>query len=84
MVTLFLRGYSRWAKPMPPICIHCDSHFTIGRVQNNMYNDKSRHIRHKHYTIRQLLSTGIISLDYLNSKDNITDLLTKWLTKRVK
>ena len=31
----------------------------------------------RHNTIRQLLSTGVISLDYVKSKDNITDLLTK-------
>ena len=64
---------------MPPICIHCDSQFSIDRAQNSMHNGKSRHIRHKHNTIRQLLSTRVISLDYVKSKDNIADLLTKWL-----
>ena len=44
-----------------------------------MYNGKSRHIRRKHNTNRQLLSTGIISIDYVKSKDNIVDPLTKGL-----
>ena len=48
-----------------------------------MYNDKSRHIRCRHNTIRQLLSTGVIFLDYVRSKDNIADPLTKGLNKEL-
>ena len=63
---------------MLPICIHCDNQSAIGRVQNSMYNGKSRHIHCRHNTInRQLLSTRVISLDYVKSKDNIADPLTK-------
>ena len=75
----FLNDISRWPKPMPPICIHCDSQSTIGRAQNSMYNGKSRHIRRRHNTIRQLLSIGVISIDFVKSKDNIADPLTKGL-----
>ena len=48
-----------------------------------MYNGKSRHIRHRHNTIRQLLSTRVISLDYAKSKDNIADSLTKGLNREL-
>ena len=75
----FLVDIPRWPKFVPPICIHCDSQSAISRAQNNMYNGKSRHIHRRHNTIRQLLSTGVISLDYVRSKDNIADLLTKRL-----
>ena len=44
-----------------------------------MYNGKSIYIRRRHNTIRQLLSTWVIFLDYVRSKDNITDSLTKVL-----
>ena len=74
----FLEDIPRWPKPMPPTCIHCDSQSTICRVLNNMYNGKS-----KHNTIRQLLSTRVISLDYVRFKDNITYLLTKWLNREL-
>ena len=70
-------------EPMPPICIHCDSQSALGRAQNNMYNGKSRHIRCRHNTIRQLLSTGIISIDYVKSKDNIVNPLTKGLNREL-
>ena len=79
----FLKDISKWQKPMPPISIHCDGQSAIGRVQSNMYNDKSRHIRRRHNTIRQLLSTGIISIDYVKSRDNITDPLTKGLNREL-
>ena len=69
----FLEDIPRWPKPMPPICIHCGSQSTIGRAQNSMYNGNSRHILRRHDTIKQLLSIGVIFLDYVKSKDNIVD-----------
>ena len=48
-----------------------------------MYNGKSRHIRRRHNTIRQLLSTRVISLDFVKSKDNIVDSLTKGLNREL-
>ena len=79
----FLEDIPRWPKLMPPICIHCDSQSVIGRAQNNMYNGKSRLIHRRHNTIRQLLSTVVISPDYVKSKDNIADLLTKGLNREL-
>ena len=73
----FLEGIPKWPKPVPTICIHCNSQSAIGRAQSNMYNGKSRHIRRRHNTIRQLISTGVISIDYVRSKDNIADPLAK-------
>ena len=77
----FLKDIPRWPKSVPPICIHCDNQSAIGRAQNNMYNGKSRHIHRRHNTIRQQLSVGVISLDYVKSKDNIADPLTKGLNR---
>jgi hypothetical protein len=77
----FLEDVPNWSKPVPAICIHCDSQSAIGRAQNHMYNGKSRHIRRRHNTVRQLLSNGIISIDYVKSKDNISDPLTKGLNR---
>ena len=51
----FLEDIPKWPKPVPAICIHCDNQSAIERAQSNMYNGKSRHIRRRHNTIRQLL-----------------------------
>ncbi|KAF3653212.1 hypothetical protein FXO38_11432 [Capsicum annuum] len=46
-----------------------------------MYNGKSRPIRRRHNTVRELLSSGIITIDYVKSKDNVSDPLTKDLSR---
>ena len=79
----FLEDIPSWEKPVPAICIHCDSQAAIGRAQSNMYNGKSRHIRRRHNTVRQLLSNGIITIDYIRSKDNLADPFTKGLPKEL-
>ena len=56
---------------------------TISRVQNNMYNGKFKHIRRRHNIIRQILSTEVMSLDYVKSKDKIADPLTKGLNREL-
>ena len=79
----FLEDISRWPNPVLPICIHCDSQSAIGRAQSNMYNSKSSHIRRGHNITRLLLSTEVISLDYVKSKDNIADSLIKRLNREL-
>lgn len=66
---------------MTAICIHCDSQSAIGRAQSNMYNGKSRRIRRRHNTVRQLLSNDIITIDYIRSKENLADPFTKGLNR---
>ncbi|GJY51077.1 retrovirus-related pol polyprotein from transposon TNT 1-94 [Tanacetum coccineum] len=60
-----------------------DSKSAMERAKSTMYNGKSRHIRRRHNSIRQLLSTGVISIDYVASKDNIADPFTKGLSREL-
>ena len=76
----FLEDILKWPKPMPPICVNCDSQSILGRAQNSMYNGKSRYIHPRHNTI---LLTWVISLDYVKSKDNIVNPLTKGLNREL-
>ncbi|PHU11505.1 1-phosphatidylinositol-3-phosphate 5-kinase FAB1B [Capsicum chinense] len=77
----FLEDIPYWPKPVAPVCIHCDSHAAIGRARSMMYNGKSRHISRRHNTVRELLSSGIITVDYVKTKDNMSDPLTKGLSR---
>ena len=79
----FLEDIPRWPKHVPPICIHCYSQSSIGSTQSSMYNSKSRHIHRKHNTIKQLLLTGVISLDYVKSNYNIVDPLIKGINREL-
>ncbi|KAL0412303.1 UNVERIFIED_CONTAM: hypothetical protein Slati_3820000 [Sesamum latifolium] len=60
-----------------PVSQHCDSQAAIGIAKNNAYNGKRRHIRIRHRATKELLKNGIISLDYVRSKRNLADPLTK-------
>lgn len=77
----FLEDIPEWHSPVPPICIYCDNQAALGNAENVIYNGKSRHIRRRHNSIRQLISTSVISVDYVRSKDNIADPLTKGLNR---
>ncbi|KAF3634886.1 putative acyl-activating enzyme 1, peroxisomal [Capsicum annuum] len=46
-----------------------------------MHNSKSRHIRRRHNTVRELLSSEIITVNYVKSKDNVSNPLTKGLSR---
>ena len=80
-----LKGYTNTYMTFPggqSLCFqyaYTKSQSAIGRAQSSMYNGMSRHIHRRHNTIRQLLSTGVISIDFVKSKDNIADPLTKGL-----
>ncbi|XXG85520.1 hypothetical protein AAC387_Pa11g0582 [Persea americana] len=78
---LFLEDIPMWSRHVPPIYIHCDSQSTIGRAQSTICNGKSRHIRRRHNTVRQLLSNGIMTIQYIKSIDNIADPFTKSLAR---
>ena len=77
----FLEDIPVWHKPVTAICIHCDSMAAQARAKSNIYNGKSRHIRRRHNTIKQLLSSGVISIQYIKSKANLADPLTKGLPR---
>ncbi|KAK4351034.1 hypothetical protein RND71_030347 [Anisodus tanguticus] len=77
----FLEDVPCWDKPVSSVMIHCDSQSALERAQSSMYNSKSRHIRRRHKIVRYLITTGIIPIDYIKSKDNISDPLTKGLPK---
>ncbi|GJT49670.1 retrovirus-related pol polyprotein from transposon TNT 1-94 [Tanacetum coccineum] len=60
----------------------------VGRGENGFRSNcrghtKSRHIRRRHNSIRQRLSTGVISIDYVASNGYIADPFTKRLMQSV-
>jgi len=70
-----------WEKPLLALRIHCDSQSAIARAQNKLNNGKSRHSRRRHKTIRRLISTSVILLEYIKSADNLADPFTKSLAR---
>ncbi|KAF3638365.1 putative phosphoserine aminotransferase, chloroplastic-like [Capsicum annuum] len=52
-----------------------------GKAGSMMYNGKSHHIRRRNNTVRELLSSEIITVDSVKSKDNVSDSLIKGLSR---
>ena len=66
---------------MSPLFIHCDSKSIISKVYSHFYNGKSRHIGLRHAYVHQLIKNGVITVDFVQSSENLTDLLTKGLAR---
>ncbi|KAL0302303.1 UNVERIFIED_CONTAM: Retrovirus-related Pol polyprotein from transposon TNT 1-94 [Sesamum calycinum] len=68
------------SQPLPPIVVHCDSQTTIAKVRSRKYNQKTkRHIQVRLKSIRALVSDRVIVIDFVGTKDNVADPLTKGL-----
>ena len=70
-----------WPKPMPHVSLHCDSQTTLSRAYNHVYNGKSRHIGLRHSKVRDSVTNGVITIDYVKLSENLADPLTKGLTR---
>ncbi|KAD5961709.1 hypothetical protein E3N88_13182 [Mikania micrantha] len=66
-----------WPKPISPISIRCDSVATLAKAYNQVYNGKSRHLGVRHNMIRDLITNGVISLEFVKTQQNLADHLTK-------
>ncbi|KAK4388858.1 Retrovirus-related Pol polyprotein from transposon TNT 1-94 [Sesamum angolense] len=68
------------SQPLAPIAVHCDSQTTIAKVRSRKYNQKTkRHIQVRLKSIRALVSDRVIGIDFVGTKDNVADPLTKGL-----
>ena len=66
---------------MSVISLYCDSEATMSRVYSTIYNGKSIYISIRHGYIRELITNGAITIVYVKSVNNLTDLLTKGLSR---
>ncbi|GJX02653.1 zinc finger, CCHC-type containing protein [Tanacetum coccineum] len=70
-----------WSKPIAPISIRCDSAATLAKAYSQMYNGKSRHLGVRHSMIHELITNGVISIEFVRSQQNLADHLTKGMAR---
>ncbi|CAM8975690.1 unnamed protein product [Rhodiola kirilowii] len=70
-----------WERLISPISIHCDSAATLAKAYSHVYNEKSRHLGVRHSVVRELITHGVISVDFVMSQQNLADHLTKGLAR---
>nr|GFA84444.1 zinc finger, CCHC-type [Tanacetum cinerariifolium] len=64
-----------WVKPITLISIRFDSSATLAKVYSQMYNGKSRHLGVSHSIIRELITNGVVSIEFVRSQQNLADHL---------
>jgi hypothetical protein len=71
-------------KPIPAISMNCDNQTMIIKVNSSKDNMKSiRHVKRRLKSIRKLRNSGVITLDYVHTSNNLTDQFTKGLSRNV-
>ena len=78
-----LANIPKWDRPLPSISLHCDSQAAITCARNKIYNGKKRHVCLRHNIVRQLISNGVIAMEFVWSEKNLADPLTKGLTRQL-
>ena len=76
MTSKFLINIPFVSKLIPSLLMHCDSQATKDKAKSKILM-KKKNMTIIHKFIRHLISHGVISLDYVRSKNNIIDSLTK-------
>nr|ABA96828.1 hypothetical protein LOC_Os12g12650 [Oryza sativa Japonica Group] len=59
--------------------LRVDSKSALALAKNLIFHERSKHIHIKYHFIRSCLDEGSIKASYINTKDRLTDLLTKSL-----
>ncbi|GJV66603.1 zinc finger, CCHC-type containing protein [Tanacetum coccineum] len=54
---------------------------TLAKAYSQMHNRKSRHLGVRHSMIRELITNGVVSIEFVRSQQNLADHLTKGLAK---
>jgi hypothetical protein len=57
--------------------LRVDSKFTLALAKNPVFHERSKHIRVRYHFIRGCLEEGNFKVCYINTKDQLADLLTK-------
>nr|GEV61343.1 hypothetical protein [Tanacetum cinerariifolium] len=70
-----------WPKPIAPISIRCDSAPTMARAYSQIYNGKTRHLGVRHSMVRELIRNGVISIEFVRTRHNLANHLTKGLAR---
>lgn len=72
-----------WNRPVQSVSISCDNQVALARAKNSMYNRKNKYVCLRYNIVRIMLNSGIIPLNFVKSKMNLVDPLTKLLDRKV-
>nr|GEW31265.1 zinc finger, CCHC-type [Tanacetum cinerariifolium] len=71
-----LLGIPLWVNPMASISINCDSAATLAKVYSQIYNEKSRHLGVRHSMIREIITNGVVSIEF-RAEANVLQIIPR-------
>jgi hypothetical protein len=64
-----------------PIAIHCDNQGAIALAKDNKFHSRTKHIDLRYHFIREAVQDEKITISYVPTDENVSDVLTKPLAK---
>jgi hypothetical protein len=64
-----------------PVDLYCDNQAAIALVRSDNYSERTKHIDTRHHFIKQYVRDGSINLQWVSTKDQLADVLTKTLSR---
>ena len=61
--------------------LYCDSQSAIHLSKNSTFHSRSKHIDVRYHWIRDVLDSKLLQLEKVHTDDNISDMLTKTLSR---
>jgi hypothetical protein len=65
---------------LEPTVIHCDNQSCIKLSENPVFHDRSKHIEMRYHYVRDMVQKNILSIQYVPTAEQTTDILTKPLS----
>ncbi|KAH9794569.1 Integrase catalytic domain-containing protein [Citrus sinensis] len=59
------------------IAVFCDNQSAIFLVKNQTHHARTKHIYVKYHYVREIIESGVVLLKKIDTKDNLSDMLTK-------
>jgi hypothetical protein len=66
---------------LEPTVVYCDNQSCIKLSENPVFHDHSKHIDIRYHFLRDRVQKGAIALEYIQTDQQVADILTKPLAK---
>ena len=63
------------------VILYCDNTIAINISKNPVIHAKTKHIAIKYHYVRELVKDKEVKMEYINTKEKITNIFTKLLPK---
>lgn len=75
---IWLRQFiNQFGIQIPPIVMLCDNQSAMAVAKEDSFRARTKHIDVKHHHIRDQLTNGVITIEYVSTNENVADVLTK-------